>query len=98
MLFQRLISFDLSMGREVKDPRVTTGAGTALSGRVAELTAASEAEAKTIVGAGGLPCGLWEGDRQVDGAAAEQRGEMGVDLTNALSLLRSIAENGLSRV
>ena len=87
------------MGRGVRDPRITTGAGIALgSGKVTELTAASEAEAKTIVGAGGLPCGLWEGDRQVDGAAAEQRGEMGVDLTNALSLVRSIAENGLSRV
>ena len=38
------------MGRSVKDPRVTTGAGTALSAaKVAELTAASEAEAKRLV-------------------------------------------------
>ena len=44
------------MGRGVKDPRVTTAAGTALGNvKVAELTAASEAEAKRIVGAGGLP-------------------------------------------
>ena len=49
------------MGRSVKDPRVTTGAGTALNAaKVAELTAASEAEAKRLVGAGGLPAAAME--------------------------------------
>ena len=37
----------------MKDPRITTGAGTALGGaKVAELTAASEAEARTLWGQG----------------------------------------------
>ena len=32
----------------MRDPRVTKGMGTALGGRVADLSAASEAEAETI--------------------------------------------------
>ena len=56
------------MGRSVKDPRVTTGAGTALNAaKVAELTAASEAEAKRLVGAGGLPAAAIIVDVDKDG-------------------------------
>ena len=52
----------------MKDPRITTGAGTALGGaKVAELTAASEAEAKRIVGAGGLPAAAIIVDVDKDG-------------------------------
>ena len=59
---------EIEMGRSIKDPRVTTGAGTALNAaKVAELTAASEAEAKRLVGAGGLPAAAIIVDVDKDG-------------------------------
>ena len=59
---------EIEMGRSIKDPRVTTGAGTALSAaKVAELTAASEAEAKRLVGTGGFPAAAIIVDVDKDG-------------------------------
>ena len=67
-MYFRVNYSDLEMGRSVKDPRVTTGAGTALNAaKVAELTAASEAEAKRLVGAGGLPAAAIIVDVDKDG-------------------------------
>ena len=43
------ISFDLIIGRVVNEPRGSKGEGTALGGRLAALTAAKEAEARTII-------------------------------------------------